>query len=146
MVFDAYILFYLVWLDVGFFFFPSSVQNLTEQALRLMVGGQPKGLPFFTTPAALVCSETGSHSSPGWPQTLLASASQVVGRKVCTTVPRKPALVRLVRTCSYKERARRPSRPFKFLSSAPSMKAAFQSNLRLFCNFFYVLGLWASHL
>lgn len=70
---------------------------------------------------------------------LLASASQVVRRKVCTTVPRKRALVCLVRTCSYKKLPRQPSRPFKFqvLSSAPSMKAAFQSNPRLFCNFFF---------
>lgn len=55
-------------------------------------------------------------------------------------MPRKPALVCLVRTCSYKELPRRPSPTFKFqvLSCAPSMKAAFQSNLRVFCNFFFM--------
>lgn len=55
-------------------------------------------------------------------------------------MPRKPALVCLVRTCSYREPPRRRSPTFKFqvLSCAPSMKAAFQSNLRVFCNFFFM--------
>lgn len=58
-------------------------------------------------------------------------------------MPRKPALVCLVHTCRYKEPPRQPSPTFKFqvLSCAPSMKAAFQSNLRVFCNFcFMYLG------
>lgn len=50
------------------------------------------------------------------PGDLLASASQVPGLKLCTTMPRKPALVSLVRTWSYKEFPRRPSQPLCKLS------------------------------
>lgn len=69
--------------------FKSRHKNLlTKQApLRLVVGGQPEALPFFTSPVYLVCSETGSQSSPGCLESgdLLTSASQVPGLKVCTT-------------------------------------------------------------
>lgn len=53
-----------------------SEQNLTEQALHLVVGGQPEALPFLTTPVALVCLTLAQASLKLGD--LLASASQVV--------------------------------------------------------------------